>query len=177
MLTHILKIECVSNLSRWYQIASHVVKLTYLIKFLLAFYSTRVYWTPAKCQKLFLITGSIVVNIMHRYAFKKIFIYWIGLGLHCCALAFSSCGKRGLLCNCDAWVSPCGGFSCCGASALACMDFRSYDSWAQQLWSTGLAALWHVESSRTRDQTCVPCICRWILNHWTTREVPMHTYF
>ena len=23
----------------------------------------------------------------------------------------------------------------------------------------------------TRDQTCIPCIERWILNHWTTREV------
>ena len=27
-------------------------------------------------------------------------------------------------------------------------------------------------SSPTRDQTCIPCIGRWILNHWTTREVP-----
>ena len=27
-------------------------------------------------------------------------------------------------------------------------------------------------SSLTRDQTCVPCIARQILNHWTTREVP-----
>ena len=30
----------------------------------------------------------------------------------------------------------------------------------------------HVGLSRTRDQTHVPCISRWILNHWTTREVP-----
>jgi len=22
-----------------------------------------------------------------------------------------------------------------------------------------------------RPQTCVPCVARWILNHWTTREV------
>ena len=29
-----------------------------------------------------------------------------------------------------------------------------------------------MESSWTRDQTQVPCIGRWILNHWTTREVP-----
>ena len=27
-------------------------------------------------------------------------------------------------------------------------------------------------SSLTRDQTCTPCIGRWSLNHWTTREVP-----
>ena len=31
--------------------------------------------------------------------------------------------------------------------------------------------MWHL-SSLTRDQTCVPCIGKWILNHWTTREVP-----
>ena len=27
-------------------------------------------------------------------------------------------------------------------------------------------------SSLTRDWTCVPYIARWILSHWTTREVP-----
>ena len=36
----------------------------------------------------------------------------------------------------------------------------------------GLVAPWHVESSWTRDWTCVPWISRWILNYWTTREVP-----
>ena len=30
-----------------------------------------------------------------------------------------------------------------------------------------------VESSWTRDQTCVPCIGRGILKHCTTREVPI----
>ena len=36
-----------------------------------------------------------------------------------------------------------------------------------------LVALQHAESSQTkpRDQTHVPCIGRWILNHWVTREV------
>ena len=37
---------------------------------------------------------------------------------------------------------------------------------------TGLADPWHVASSQTRDRTHVPCTGRWILNHWTTREVP-----
>ena len=41
----------------------------------------------------------------------------------------------------------------------------------------GLVALWHVGSSRTRDRTCVPCIGRQILNHWTTREVPFSEHF
>ena len=32
-------------------------------------------------------------------------------------------------------------------------------------------------SSPTRDQTCVPCIGRWILNHWTTRKAPGFCFF
>ena len=34
----------------------------------------------------------------------------------------------------------------------------------------GLVALWHVGSSWTKDQVCVPGIGRWILMHCTTRE-------
>ena len=41
---------------------------------------------------------------------------------------------------------------------------------AQQPWSTGLVGPQHGGSSQTRDQKHVPCIARWILNHWTTRE-------
>ena len=37
----------------------------------------------------------------------------------------------------------------------------------------GLAALQHVGFSQIRDQTHVPCIGRWILNHWITREVSL----
>ena len=47
---------------------------------------------------------------------------------------------------------------------------------ARELRCTGLVALWHVESSRTRDQSCVPCTGRQILNHWTTREI-LFPYF
>ena len=42
--------------------------------------------------------------------------------------------------------------------------------WAQYLWHTDLVAPQHVGSSQTRDQTCVPCVDRRILNYWTTRE-------
>ena len=35
----------------------------------------------------------------------------------------------------------------------------------RQLWRKGLAAPRHVQSSRTRDQTCVSCISRQILYH------------
>ena len=39
----------------------------------------------------------------------------------------------------------------------------------------GLIAPRHVGSSWTRDRTRVLCIGRWILNHWTMREVPPST--
>ena len=35
----------------------------------------------------------------------------------------------------------------------------------------GFVAPQHVESSLNRDRTHVPCVGRWILNHWTTRRV------
>ena len=47
----------------------------------------------------------------------------------------------------------------------------------QQLNCKGLAALWHVRSSQTRDGMHVPYIDRKILNHWTTPEVPTFTFF
>ena len=31
-------------------------------------------------------------------------------------------------------------------------------------------------SSQTGDLTCVPCIGKWILNHWTTREAPHRVF-
>ena len=37
----------------------------------------------------------------------------------------------------------------------------------------GLVAPRHVGSSRTRARTRVPCIGRWILNHYATREAPL----
>ena len=48
---------------------------------------------------------------------------------------------------------------------------------AQQLWHIGFVAMWHVESSWTRDQTCVPCIAKKILNHWTTREASTLNFY
>ena len=41
----------------------------------------------------------------------------------------------------------------------------------------GLVAPWHVGSSRTKDQTHVPCIDRRILNHCTTREIPEVNFY
>ena len=55
------------------------------------------------------------------------------------------------------------------ALVAACRIFDGTQT--QLLWYTGLVAPWQVGSSRIRDQTHVPCIRRWVLNHWTTREV------
>ena len=51
-----------------------------------------------------------------------------------------------------------------------------FDFFRALLWRAGLApcVMWDL-SSQTRDWTCIPCNGRWILNHWTTREVPCLT--
>ena len=64
------------------------------------------------------------------------------LGLRCCAQAFSSCSKSGLLSTAAHRLSHCSGFSCCGAWAIgtwalvvvACR-FRSCGARAQLLCS------------------------------------------
>ena len=66
---------------------------------------------------------------------------------------------------CNARAPHCGDFSRCGAQALAHALL-----W---LWCTDLVVPWHVGSSVTRDQMHVHCIGRWILNHRTTRGVPV----
>ena len=40
----------------------------------------------------------------------------------------------------------------------------------QYLWHMGLVALQRVASSQTRNQTCVSCVGRRILNQWAIRE-------
>ena len=111
---------------------------------------------------------------------KDNFIYF---WLHQVFIApFSTCSKQGLLFGCGAWASHCGDLFCCGAGGLGCLGFSSWAMWvqylglpgsraqAQWLWHTGLVPPWPVGSSWTRDWTCVPCIGRWILYHWATRE-------
>ena len=41
----------------------------------------------------------------------------------------------------------------------------------------GLVAPWHVGSFPTRHQTRISCIWRWLLNHWTTKNVPVFFFF
>ena len=53
------------------------------------------------------------------------------------------------------------GFSRCSSQALK-----------HRLRGGGAQPPWHMESSQTCDRTYVPCLGRWILNHWTTRDAP-----
>ena len=63
------------------------------------------------------------------------------------------------------FIVRCRLFSSCSAYGLSGCGVRA--SLPHSMW--GL-------SSPTRGWTCVPCIGRQILNHWTTREV-LHIYF
>ena len=64
-------------------------------------------------------------------------------------------------------VAASGSYSCCGAWPLGI--------WVSVVVVTGLVAPQNMESSQTRDLTCVPCIGRWTLNYWTHSEVPDRT--
>ena len=96
-----------------------------------------------------------------KFLFIYLFIYWLHW-VFIAVCAFSNCSKRGLL-SCSVWASHCGDFSSFAAQVLGCPGLNSCGVWA--------VAPRHVGSSQTRDRTCVPCIGRWILIHWTTREV------
>ena len=72
------------------------------------------------------------------------------------------------LCHCT-WA-----FSICGQPGLLLLQSTgSRMCRLQWLWFMGSVAPQHVESSQTRDLAHVPCIGRQVLNHWTTREVPV----
>ena len=111
-----------------------------------------------------------------------IYLFLAVLDLCCCVWIFFSYTQWARLSGCGAQASLCGGFSCRGAGVLcswssiaAAQKLSSCSSrpWAQYFWAMSVAALQHVESPRTRNQTRVPCIGRWILNQWTAREGPL----
>ena len=76
-----------------------------------------------------------------------------------------SSGKAFYLTNLFCFVSFLTIFGCAGSS-LQHPGFSSCSAQAKLSCST-----WDL-SSLTRDRRHIPCIGRWILNHWTTREVP-----
>ena len=98
------------------------------------------------------------------FLFKRLFIYLFlaVLGLGCCG---SSVAIGRDYCLFRKTISHCGGFSCFRARAVGYMGLSGCSTWAQQLCHG------HVGSSRTRDQTCVPCIGKQTLVHYITRKV------
>ena len=69
------------------------------------------------------------------------------------------------------WASSSFFFFCCAGSSLRHVGFSSCSMWALLPHS-----VWDL-SSLTRDRTHIPCIGRWILNCWTTREIPRVLHF
>ena len=68
------------------------------------------------------------------------------------------------------YSSLCSGFSLWWLFLLQSTGSRA---WAQWLWHRSLVVLQHVKSSWIRDWTGVSCVGRHILNHRTTKEVPI----
>ena len=94
------------------------------------------------------------------YLFIYFWLCWVSVAALGLSVVAASRGYSSL------W---CAGFSLWWLLSLWSTGSRAQ---AQYLWHTGLVALRHVGSSRTRARTRVPCIGRWSLNHCTTREVP-----
>ena len=77
-------------------------------------------------------------------------------------------------------VAASGGYSAVAVQgplvvAASLVGARLQGEWASVVAAHGLRRdpPRHVGSSPTRDRTCVACIARRILNHWTTREAPV----
>ena len=100
------------------------------------------------------------------FLFKCLFIYLFlaVLGLGCCGQAFFNCDRQGLLSiaedNFSLWW-----LLLFQSMALGYVGLSGCSTWAQQLCHG------HVGSSRTRDQTCVPCTGKQTLVHYITRKV------
>ena len=100
---------------------------------------------------------------------EAVCFFLAALGLPWAVRAFPRCSEQEA-----ALVSMCGLLTAAASlveQRLWSPGFSSCSTWAEQWWSTGLAAPQHVDSSWTRDQTSVSCIGRQILIYCTTKEV------
>ena len=116
---------------------------------------------------------SVLLFVISLIFFKiNLLLCWVSVAV---VWASSGCGKQRLLSSCGVQASHHGGFSHCRAQAPGHKGFSSCDSWAPEHCSVivahGSVAPQNVGSSRTKDQTHVPCITGRILNHQITSEV------
>ena len=96
----------------------------------------------------FFFGGSIFLK-----RFIYLWLHWVFIATQGLSLAAASRGNS----HGSPWAPHLGVFSCFGAQAL---EFRLNSCETPPM-----------GSSQTRNQAHLPCIARWILNHWTTREV------
>lgn len=86
---------------------------------------------------------------------------FVALGLRCCA-AFSSCRERGSFlvgaCRLLTGVASLAAEHKLSACRLQQPQLSGSRAWAQQFWGTGLVALPHVETSRTRVEPWSPVL-------------------
>ena len=93
-----------------------------------------------------------------------VFVAVCGLSLVLASGGYSLLRHRGFSLP---WLLLCSAGSRLMDSGVAALGPRAQAQW---LWPTGLFALGHVGSSQTRDETCVLCIWRQVLDHCTTTE-------
>ena len=120
------------------------------------------------------------VNPFQNFSKTSLFLFKITCSFWLCwvfvaAWGLSPAVESGDYSSCCGRPSRSSGFLC-GAWALGEAGFSSCGWWVQQLWHLGLVALVWDLSSQIRGGACVPCIGRWVLNHWTTREVPVSAF-
>ena len=106
--------------------------------------------------------GVPLCEIINACGFYFIYLFTFGCDGSSLLLRLSLVRERGLRFSWGAPASHCG-------VLLRSTGYRAHG--LQWLQPAGLVAPRHMESPWTRDQICVPCIGRWLLNHWTTREV------
>ena len=89
-----------------------------------------------------------------------------------------SCGEQGLFSSWNALASHFAGFSHCRAWAPVHVGFSSHGSQALVECSVfvGLGFSCYTACGIFLDQGSNLCPNRWILNHWTSREVPSHAF-
>ena len=123
-----------------------------------------IYFVPHPCHPwvhyLLLISASFVLFFIFY-----LWLHWVFIAACGFSLVAESSGYSSLQCT---------GFSLWWLLLLRSVGSRACGH--LYLWVTGSVAARHVGSSWTRDQTHVPCIGRWILNHWITRELP-HLFY
>ena len=100
--------------------------------------------------------------------FLKLISYFIIFGWVFVAVTGLSlvAASRTTLPGCSEQASHCSGFSGCRAQTLESLGFNSCVAWVLLPWG-----MW--SDPWSRDQTYVLCTGKWILNNWTTREVPI----